>query len=205
MAGGVPIVYRGGGSGAIASYDYFDWASGTGYKIFYAGGCKDSAGTANFLTDRQIDSSFDDGAGFQTIGTETDVENNFDLTFNQPAYISGTAVINWTMRVSGTGGADLDVTIYHVSGVTETSLGTATSFSRNHAAEKYYRECLIIPLTSKGFAVGDKLRVECKFTQGTAGQTATYWFADRYAVVESASGATVNGSFEVHIPFRIDL
>lgn len=210
MAGGVPIVYRGSGSGAIASFDYFDWASGAGYKIFYPSGTNDSVGKSNFLTDRSsVGSPFDDDAGYQTISQESNIENNFDIKFNKSAYVSGTAIISFSIRVSDGGSANLACTIYHVNAAgTETSIGSVTSVTRAPiGSEQYFRECVKIALTSKNFGVGESLRLETKFSQVNATETASFWFdpTGRYTFTETASGATINSRMELHIPFKIDL
>ena len=48
--GGLPVVYRSGAGNLQFSTDYFDYATGAGYKSYYAAGANVSGGNIYFLT-----------------------------------------------------------------------------------------------------------------------------------------------------------
>jgi hypothetical protein len=212
MAAILPKVFNTGASKASSSYDWYDFASGAAYKKFYLAAGKTSAGGSYFLTDStDIGSASDTDAAGSTyelrLDAATTADRDFDLTFNTPHVIAGTAYISGRLTCFGdiARTANIKVTIYHVtSGGTETSLGSVTGPTRTGTPVNT-KECFAIPLTQKSFAKGEKLRVTLELT--TNGNYATVYHdpSGRSTATDSMNGGTLNSQFIVMVPFRVSL
>ena len=202
---GLPIEFRRSGEGAVASYDWFDFASGAGYKRYYCAGAYETTNPKYFLTtNSNIDGDYDN----LSISTSSDLD--FDITFNTPLTIAGAdAIFNWTIYlVNAAATSSVAINVYHVtSGGTETSIGTATSKTFTASGAGYIRQCLKFGLTQKSFGVGEKLRINVIWTETDASANIRLFFdpASRQSVTEGGTGATITTDFTCDIPFRIDL
>jgi hypothetical protein len=180
-----------GGKGPLTSFDFYDATYGSGYKTFYLCRSDNSAGDQFFLSTEDINSS----SQKYFLGPSSETQD-FDLLFNNPMTVKGEAIFAWyqTQKTVSTG--DVTITVYHVRGITETSLGTAThSQLATAGSDLYYRsELLKVSLTTKQFAKADKLRIEVAFTKGGA--------KSGYVYMRSGTEAY---PFKAMIPFRIEI
>lgn len=160
----------------IASYNFEDLATGTGYETFY-GGITISAGTvATILTPNLIysDQVFL-SSGRISLSTAQNVivqQHNFDTMFNLPRTLKGDvfATIPWAAR-GGAGATDTDsvrniVNIYKVEGDTQTFILSGAGRKRqysptsNAAIMFTFIDNVKIPVPSGfHFKKGDKLRM----------------------------------------------
>jgi len=206
----VPTIFTQQAPNSIASYDWFDFAAGAGYKRFYAASCnKTGPVNVKFLTSKVVDGDLDGATAAQSTSvTNTNTEINFDITFQNPVMVAaGEAIINWTMQGSANYSAYTIFTLYHVTtGGTETSLGTITTSVSTSTATHNLRRLAKITTSAASFGVGETLRLEIKMYE-TANHACT-WFYDpsgRQTFVESGTGATIDSSMIIDVPFRIDL
>lgn len=199
---------------SIASYNWIDTIGGAGYKRFYAAGAEDSVSVKYFLTTNVFDSSGSPtGVANTNRGVYTytnagaDFDIDFDITFGVPAIVmNADAIVNFTIYIAGTAAADSTptVTIYHVRGVTETSLGTATGVKIDSGADIYVRGAFKIPLTKKSFAIGDKLRLT--FACDNANATVKLYHDPASALTATdADSRTIGTDLTLDIPFKIDI
>lgn len=202
MAVGIPIAFRQGTGNLSFNVDYFDYASGAGYKKYYLAGSKDSVSSKYFLT---ADSSLiSDNDNMEVAGNAQD--KDFDLTFNNPAVIANAeATINYTVEMNGLDGDTFAVTwtVYHVStGSTETSLGTVTDYTSTDGNPANYREkCVKLTLTEKPLAIGEKLRINAVTAMSGSGKfyidpSGTRSFTDNQS-------RTVTTRATINMPFKI--
>jgi len=92
----IPIVYRKSGEGSVASYDYSDIAEGTGVFHFYPWVGVDS----NVLSSTNTHYSNDVVKHYDLNDTTTStkiLDVDFDVVFNLPKIIGGTAVVTLTL------------------------------------------------------------------------------------------------------------
>ena len=95
---------------AIASYDYFDIAEGTGVKMFY-GMAVDASGSETILTANQMDGGgeYNTNLSYESFNSSDalDTEVLFAMTaFNTPKTINGTAYVNFTAYLKTTGSSN---------------------------------------------------------------------------------------------------
>ena len=89
----VPIIYREGQARSIASYNYVDLASGTGYVDFYAGKTVDTNRlSANAFWSDKVCTGTTSVA--TTTGYEKQSDVDFDIEFVLPQTVDGKTIIN---------------------------------------------------------------------------------------------------------------
>lgn len=205
MAVQIPVNFRSGSGNITFNVDYFDYASGAGYKAYYPAGSYQGGAAAYFLT---ADTGVYSAYGYNYSGGNSDVD--FDLTFNNPATIADAeCIINFTVNING---ADADAgnitwTVYHVStGAVETSLGTATLAVSDGNPSNWKKHCVKFALTSKAFAVGEKLRINLvTATTAAGGIDGVYYDPAGRATAVDADGYTISTRCSIAIPFKIGL
>jgi hypothetical protein len=208
----VPSIFSEKGSQAIASYDWLDITSGTGYRKYYACSAQDSASTKYFLTTRTMD------ANPITVGLSTSnvaglfSDTDFDVSFAVPAMVKGTALVNLTHYLNTTNTESIVVNIYHVSlTAVETLIGTATTVELvTTGSETHNRECLKIALTQKHFGVGETLRLNIiqNGRKNAAGSSTVSYYTDpssRTSLTETGTGTSLKSDLVLDVPFKIDL
>jgi len=210
-------------SPAIASYDWVDIATGTGYIIYYGATTEDSDGTDEIMTDdsdiysRSIDTNyaiqhgdkFTDGAA---------VDKDFDLTaFTNPYTVKGTAIIQngiyVTGRASETASAYITYNFFKVSGGVETNIGTKTTiqWDKSADAKTYYTTHIRVPMTHTSFAQDDLLRVNVQvFASGTGtGTTGDVAFGhdprNRDGSYITPASQDVISQLKVYIPTKLEI
>lgn len=209
---------------SIASYDYFDLASGIGYKRFYGIVADTSTGKVY-----RLDQNITDVTG--RVSATTDITNtvyyahtdlDFDLTFTKYFTVGGEGKLYLTIQTAGAGvgqnqaAAYIVATIYHVTaGGTETSLGTAQSqeYNTNIVAGISRRYLIPITITKKNFIPTDRIRVNviamCKYIADGAGGVKTFKIyydpTNLLTPAVDADGVAGDTSLIFDMPFYIDL
>ena len=155
---------------ALINYDFFDFASGTGYKTFYGGSSKDSS--TYFLTNLQISSQrtftrTQSGATSDTIQNDID----FDVKFNLARDVLGDVIISVPTVVRNRRNTNhnystfVKVYVRHVtSGGAETDLGSQTGETYNEDISAETRRFLnysfkINIAAVKHFKIGESFRI----------------------------------------------
>ena len=214
MAETLPVNFAIPGEGAIASYDYYDIIESTGIKTFYPAIQLDSTGTTYILTANSIYGSQEYTSG-NSAGNPA-FNQNFDLTFNMPKTIAGTAIINAPLAVywNQLNGMSIQVQIVFtkVSGITTTNFGSgnsdAWSAPDGTGSWKSKIASFSIVLTETDFKKGDKLRITIKLVTTISNGGGTWVLgldpkARNTYNYFTASGT--NAQFSVYVPFRLNL
>lgn len=196
----LPRVFRNERERVILSFNWTDLATGTGYRTFYPAAAQDSASIEYFLTQTRIDGN----PIKDSLNGSSSEERNFDIEFEQPQTIRGTAFFNFTQFVGASSSTKTQIEVFHVDkDSNEISLGTKTSLTRN--GTNTWRELLKIELTEKHFAIGEKLRISVIFTH-TGANSSNNWFDPASSITTTdILGRTVGTDFVCNIPFKIDL
>jgi len=147
----------------IATYDWVDLASGTGYVNYTCHSSQTSGAAVDYhLTTSDTLYS----QTIETLGSSTALDIDFDLTpFNFPTIIDGTAIVNFVMYGQSTVDSVFDVTctvyVRKWNGTTETDIGSVQiPNSRINGTETHKRiRTAQIDLTKTTFKKGDVLRV----------------------------------------------
>lgn len=183
----------------VFNIDYFDYATGAGYKKFYLFGTEDSVSKKYILTTNSSAMSATDNNEVHTTSTL-----NFDLTFNNPVTIANApCTLNHTTVIAGAMTITIIWTIIHYDGATETTLGTVTT-AHTGVANEYKKQAAQVTLTKKNFRVGDILRVKAAVTSTNA--AARMFFDPIGARNNTATDtSTVTTTASVNIPFEVDL
>lgn len=209
------------GKKSVASYDWIDVTTGTGFRKYYALNAQRSGATDHVLTIRTYDSV---PISYNVTVTNASpaqllIDYDFDILFNVPAVIKGEAYMNVLHRLVGSSASAggtfyLIINFYHVSTApAETSIGTVTGANRvkpEGVSTYYWRECFKATLTQKKFAIGDKLRINIQgwgFKSGAANpQYANFYDpATKATYTDNLSGQTVGTDAFFDIPFRVDI
>lgn len=183
----------------LVNYDWTDLFAGVGYIVFYAGqATATAAAVTSFLTRRTLDGY----PNKSSTTSATPLDLDFDITFEKEVTIRGDALINYT-QISGAAGstATAAIKVYHVNGATETEIGSITGPTRSAVTT---REMLVVPLTEKHFAIGEKLRLNITFTIVGA-NAGTLYFDPSSGISESDDlGRTVQTNLIMETPFKIE-
>lgn len=204
---GVPIVYRAGGESAITSYDFNQFADGTGVAVFY--GSKISG--AYILTKNAVYSDSvitkvhppNSGAWYLTIDAD------FDTVINKPTLVRGKMYANVNFSTStASNNSAIIVRLRKVSGGVETEVAASNMNINDGSAPKLGLVFLDVPLAK--YKKGDTMRVTvelwCNFSTSEYGAI----FHDPKGRTPSAGElgtvtAPTNSFIEFGIPIVIDL
>lgn len=197
----VPEKYR-KSAPLIFNVDFFDFATGAGYKKYYLVTTEDNTSVKyNITTDNTLISP----SNVSKISGSVDVD--FDLTFNNVVTIANaSSTINYTVGADGARTFEIVWTIYHVRGAVETSLGTVTRTTTS-AANQWWREAVQIELARKTFSKGDILRVNMVTTSSNPGGSFPRILIDpsgHWTNTEVNTGASIPSSAIINIPFEVD-
>ena len=193
----------------LVSFDFNDFADGTGVRRFLPCEAIDSAGATYFLTTDEVDS------GKITRHTSGNSTTNYDIAFSTPKDIKGTAIINITTGLNPSTGSisiTATVTLKHFDGSTETTMGTAkTTTSISSSSKISQRHCLKIPITTQQhFAQGDILRVTiATTTSGTGlrgfGHDPSNRNDDQEVSIDQIITSGDSTNLNVYIPFLLNI
>lgn len=208
---------------AIASYSFTDIASGTGVVNFLGAVTQNDTTKDYILNTTELASNdifVSGGATFAGNTAWTEVINkDFDVVFNLPQTIKGTAYLSVGIGLEGGGGggglANLKVSgaqIIHYDGTTETVVGTGSSetFIPLINSSKEGKNMLIpFTLTEKFFRAGDILRLSMIVfirTTGSAGVVSYGFGADPTdRDFDTTLPADVSTKMTLAMPFRVDI
>ena len=189
---------------ALANYDYFDIAEGTGMQLFYAA-ATGNATTGYILTGNQVYST-----SVETFHSSLDV-NNFDtFVFNTPKIVGGTALVTFSICISGAYSSAFEFTtsVQKWDGSTATTLGTAST-GIGSGADLSKRTYLIqIPITKTAFKAGEMLRLSLS---GAVAGASYYYFGwdpmnrDGTFILPSTDNPATTTQLKVWVPFVLDL
>lgn len=212
---GVPIKYRKSFEPLIASYDYTDLASGTGYNKYYLFSAYDTANTYHLGT-QVVHSNLIEypEASNNTTSFVLKIDADFDLTaFVIPQNLKGTALLNIGFYARGANDVDNqsyiiaklkknDVEIANGQGKT---IGDAVAVTSDITLIP-----IVVPLTH--FKVGDILRLTIEvWIKADAGGTCYAGFGidprnrDGTYIIPSTDTPSTITSSNIQIPFKINL
>lgn len=168
MAETLPINIPLPASNAVASYDWFDFGSGAGYKTFYLASPASSAGNQYIISSTLVECDVD-STGSGNLGTGAH-ELNWDITFNRPIIIANATVYfrHKDTAVNAGNTVSMNAELFHVRDAVETSLGSATGSTLTGAAVNKTK-VLKFTVSRKSFAIGDTLRLSTTFTVNGTG------------------------------------
>jgi len=212
MASKIPHNFLESGETAVATYNWSDIASGTGYSTFYGQDTEDGSLVLGVSTQYSLS-----GATIKQCENSMAKrqENNFDVTFNLPRYVKGELLVGITYSLlSNTADTTVyvKVRIYHVDvDGTETEIGTQqTGGSINKADGTVYRRTNFSFDVDKKFKKDETLRLNIElWGEGGVNSTCTIYHdganRDFGGTLDIGSAVTAPSNLQVDIPFRIDL
>ena len=210
-----PVV-TGGTGAAVASYDYYDIAEGTGTKTFTGLFFRNQTSSGAFLvSDGAIDKAKEvlKDTGYTLVNTATaltkGISLDFDLApFNTPKIMKGTGYFlgSWILGDTSTAvqtSGSIVVKIKKWDGVTETVIAQASG-AYNYISSSTYSNIpevikFAIPVTN--YKPGDILRVGAELYYVTASNENKIRLALNYNPLES----TLSGAFKILIPFKLEV
>lgn len=199
MAETLPINFPLPSESFSANFDYFDWASGFGYRRLYLSTTETSVATSYILTPNTIHSTH----GATTIGVSED--RDFDVAFASPQTIEGDVILRFS-EAAGSGSASMSATwkIYHVTvGGTETQLATVTTPTVNVGASgRNYLIVTKMAVAKTSFAIGEKLRLNV-VTTGTSPGLIAIDPSGLTSTTETDTGRVYTREAFIEVPFII--
>lgn len=195
---GVPRVYR-KTQRVVPSFDYLDFASGRGYRNFYAAAGTISGSTVYMLTNQTINASFG-------VRSYSNASNNFDLLFNNSSIVDGDVLITYTLTGDGTadGRPKFTFTKVAASGTT-TALNSVIGGQFSVAGGGTKRFSLKVDIPRTNFAIGDILRVAIDVNTHRVAGTITIYVdpSSLQSISEHTSGLTVATNCIIGVPFVV--
>lgn len=187
MAEVVPINFPIPMEKAIASYNYTDIDSGSGYVTYYLMRVNTSGSDKYLLTPTSSSAGALDSNG-NSFQATTYV--NFDITFNIPRVVKGAAYLSGEVYHPSDDGKII-ASLYHYDGSTETEIGEETTSVTITEDQPY---CIAFDVSETKFKKGDTLRLKLKVS------------ASQIRLSVDPSG-TVYGILpsRLVVPFKIDL
>ncbi len=194
---------------AIASFDFTDIASGTGFVNFFL--VRD--GTNGFMIDNSSISATEATEGHtHTNATALVFDTN---AFNLPRLVRGRIFASFALTAedTATGNESIlltNVEFFHVdSSNNETSISTAVSTSviRETTATEFNSGSVVV-LTeeiNQHFKKGDKLRLKCTTDDGADSNVGYFFHNPSGSTIEIPNGNVGNTQSTILVPFRIDL
>lgn len=207
---------------AIASYNYTDIATGTGFVTYYCAITTDSTGQDEILTPQVVFSDETNSTWVSPTGNGGDPfvkvgDLDFDLsTFNLPQTLKGTAVINGSFAVNTDGSVSCYIIfkIRHWDGTTETDIGSVQTETIDKNSPSFQTFLVEVSLTEKHFKKGETLRVTAEVWEQNIHNAAAgdvqlcHDPKDRtVALVTPAAGGTnfETSQLRIDIPYKLDI
>lgn len=204
----IPTIF-GEQSSPIASYSYNDISEGTGTVIYYGACASTATATYEYLLTKE--SSFVSAkSGWLALLNNTETTFNFDVNFNLPKYVQGSAFVAVPFYLNTLGSAAgrsayTKCTFYKWDGATETAISseiTSESFTIGAGVASSYGTVVSkIALTSTQFKRGETLRLKLKanITNGAG----TIYAGIGFSPSNQVTGWT-SSRLSCFVPFRID-
>jgi hypothetical protein len=157
----MPLLEGTGGSNVLQSFS--DAVAGRSQQTYHGMASMDSAATVSYILARDAGASFpllkENDSGVSSFDID------FDMTINAPTIFAGIGYIDyqiaWRMTVPQASVGHFHFTIYHVDGVTETSIATADPFALASSVSASRTAKIKFDVTRKTFGIGTKLRLNC--------------------------------------------
>ena len=150
---GIKRTYRGIPEPNLASYDFYDLATGTGYKNFY-GADLSLSGASTYRLTTQTPYALVGSTSYYEVASDLD----FDVTFEVPITLEGDCLVSVPITSGSNFTATLTLRFYKVDGVTETLIGEAMNASKAlNNSSAIITWVYDMPLTH--FKRGEKLRL----------------------------------------------
>jgi hypothetical protein len=203
----IPTKYAAPQEQAVASYSFYDLTTKVGYKTFYGAKFKENATDKFYLVTDRIDPT-----EFATnSNNNTALEINYDLGFNVPLIMKGTAFFTCTFRQTGSGGTTATITAYHVNEAgTETQLGDSVDeiFATGTTPyNNYFIHGAAVVIPNRKFKAGEKFRLSVSTTAGGAGSSVNHQHDPNNITAVGDIGVADYPitALTAVLPFRIDL
>jgi len=156
-------------SPTIATYDFTEIAEATGFVTFYGSQSIDDTTKTHFLSSNKTNSQFIvTKAALSTESFSKVIDLDFDVLFNLPQTVRGTARANITVGGGNLGSANTVGQAYavirlrHWDGTTETEVAEAQTHKIEWASNANYSEIMNVALdatASQHYKKGDTLRM----------------------------------------------
>jgi hypothetical protein len=179
--------------GRIGSYDWFDFATGAGYKKFYCVGGKNSVGAIYFLSSNLMESDAEN-TGTGNVGSGT-YDYDFDITFGRPVTIAAADAFFRHKQSSTTAGnwCYMTINVYKVDlAAAETLIGQGVGDTTSGVSLNQVK-MIKWALTKTSIGVGEKIRVNLIFTTN-----------GNYTSFQYDNGTSGNECY-IYLPFVVDL
>jgi len=211
-------------SETLASFDWVDLASGTGFVV-YKGGTGIS-GASTFLSNNDFYSNTIESLATGTGTTATkEFDLDFDLSaFNLPQTIRGTAIVTVPMGIRGESAGGKTYNMYYIAkirkwnGTTETEVASATSDTHSQVIADDARvgmtKTVQITVPATHFKKGEVLRLTIEgWAWASAGSDSDYAIGhdpkDRNVAeivdTDNVIPDTTPTILEFHVPYKVDL
>ena len=218
----VPTQFR-KGDAAIASYDAFDIAAGTGFITFFGGQTSSAiTGPLHHLSTIEFWShalatrgSTTNSAAFENV-----LNINFDVEFNRPLNIKGDAVINIPLRIDNIsntntsyGKTSAEIKILRESGNTSfVAAGSGGIFTETGGVDTYFTDCIKMSIPDTvHIKAGETLRLNI-LAYGLSGTSAETIYEIGHDPKNRATASNTNANWgsvptilQALIPVKIDL
>lgn len=215
----IPVRFR-TASPQIASYDFFDIVSQTGYVTFYGNLVKDSSGTKYILDRNQIQVHQDNDTNLDVIGAtrvmkSTNTTMNFDMVFTKPFLMDGLSWLQCSMSVysnyssSETFTATITYKLYHIDvDSNATQIGstiTQDTSSPGNLVTQYSGFTGEIDIDNQLFKKGETLRVQIDLACGNSSNANSRAYLYHDATGTLSIGSTIlDSAVKFFAPLRIN-
>jgi len=219
----LPYNYRKSSEAGIATYDFYDFAEGTGYVTFYGAITRSATLSGAILVTDIINSDVVESRAAVAATSATKVfDKDFDLTFNSPKIVKGKLYADIPAKTSvETTGYDYNIYLKTLirkwDGTTETEIASETSATRtendggiNHES----RFLITVPIPITKFKKGETLRITIEAYAWKSGEEGNSWWAVGHdpasrQTTYTADGKThflgTNTQMKIAVPFVVDL
>ena len=196
----IQTTYRGVAQPDLATYDWYDLATGTGYKDFFGMDLIEGSTSLIRVLSTQ---TFYSMAGKAT--TTIAAEYNFDLEFEVPLTIDGVVLLNAPVSTAGNAGnVTLVFKIYRVdSGSNEHQIGsTVTNILTAFVTETRVNSIKFELTTPVRIKKGEKFRLSMAVTS-TPGVAMVWYFDPKNRDLNSLGAAFVSSQLKLSLPIKL--
>lgn len=209
---GIPVKYRVNGGEAIASYNFFDIATGAGYKTFYLADLYNVATKEYRLIGDIIYSS----TGYTQSASNGTLDLDFDLSLALPMQLKGDATISIPInmqRVTSTGGGStvFSGSMLLVRNGVETQIGSTSQQTITYAdlgasnSTHWNIVAFAIRMPTTKLKGGDTLRFNLQSSAGGANVVNTIFHDPEDRTFTDLGTGIISSKSTINLPFKIDL